>query len=190
MDILARQGVEQGSIQLPSDPLSDRTRCEIDAGFDGGAVGGLLFEPAGTDVTKRSVLIQRHEALVFSRRVELINPQPPLRQRARLQVKRDGCVDDIVIVDGEQFGKIGLFRTPDGDARHCRSTSLSRRNTFGNSSGRSSAIRPGPNIRAVSACSQAAMAAASNELSPCAMRPPIKPASTSPEPAVANAGGA
>ena len=55
----------------------------------------------------------------------------------------------------------------------------------GNCSGKSSAIRPGPNAAAASPWSQTAAAAASKAGMPCANRPVAIPVSTSPAPAVA-----
>ena len=55
---------------------------------------------------------------------------------------------------------------------------------------RSSAISPMPNCSAHSPCSQTAAHAASNAGMRCARRPKTKPASTSPDPAVASHGGA
>src|SRR6185437_3635398 len=71
-----------------------------------------------------------------------------------------------------------------------QSSPLRVSNTAGMHSGISSEISPGPTVFAASPCSHAAIAAASNDETPCAIRPPMKPASTSPDPAVANAGGA
>ena len=65
-----------------------------------------------------------------------------------------------------------------------------RRKTGGRHSGMSSEMRPGPNSRAAAACSQTAALAASKTGMDWANKPPIIPASTSPEPAVASQGGA
>src|SRR5262249_36337772 len=71
-----------------------------------------------------------------------------------------------------------------------RAPAFSARKAAGRLSTRSSATRPGPKRRAASACSHTAAAAASKAGMPCASRPVTIPASTSPEPAVANSGGA
>src|ERR1051326_8992169 len=60
----------------------------------------------------------------------------------------------------------------------------------GTASLKSSAIRPGPTWVAASPCTQAAAAAASKPGMPWARSPAIKPASTSPAPAVVSHGGA
>src|SRR5215470_17514009 len=59
-----------------------------------------------------------------------------------------------------------------------------RLNTAGSVSGKSSAINPGPASRAASPCIQTPMLAASKAGTPCAIRPAMMPASTSPAPAV------
>ena len=50
-------------------------------------------------------------------------------------------------------------------------------------------MRPGPSARPQAPCSQTAAEAASKTGMPCAARPETRPASTSPEPAVASQGG-
>ena len=54
----------------------------------------------------------------------------------------------------------------------------------------SSAIKPSPKIFAASPCNHTPAETASNTGMPCVSKPAIKPARTSPEPAVARAGGA
>jgi len=64
------------------------------------------------------------------------------------------------------------------------------RSTSGISSGRSSAIRPGPKADPAMPWSDTAPAAASNAPAPCPSNPTTSPASTSPDPAVASQAGA
>ena len=70
----------------------------------------------------------------------------------------------------------------------CNSSSSTK--APGSASGKSSAISPVPTRKPARACSQTAAAAASRAGMPWTKRPSTMPASTSPEPAVASAGGA
>src|ERR1700733_13247411 len=94
-------------------------------------------------------------------------------------------------VTHDTFLRPTRVRDPDPKIRLQVNAAYDRRDsTVAKHSGRSSAIKPGPNSAAAAPCSQTAAEAASKAGMPCAKRPAVIPVSTSPAPAVARKAGA